>query len=235
MPTFRKLFLLFSVMLAVSSLFAQTKTDGSRLLDHTYRFIGKMRMYAFAASIIDTDKAGTYKHTIYAKVSRPDKLRIDTFGDLKNRSVYIDNGHFTVYDYDFKYYGQLDVPANIDKALDYLFDAYGIKAPIASLIYSDMYRRLRPKHVTYFGTRNIDGKTCDYIAFRWGSAIVHVWIQKSDTPLILAYTIIDKAEDGSVYRKDTAVRWNLRPHFDAKTFTFVPPKGAEKISVEPAQ
>ncbi len=49
-----------------------------------------------------------------------------------------------------------------DGTLDLIFDAYGINAPLASLIYSDMDKSVKFTKSKYFGTMDVAGVACDY-------------------------------------------------------------------------
>ena len=222
------------LLLGSTALMGAEKTAKS-ILDNAYRYIGSMDRYAFNAVVSDTDpKDGkSYKHNISVKVDRPDKLRVDTKGDIRDRSVYINDGLFTLMDHKFNYYGQLKVPKSIDGALDYIFERYGITAPLASLIYSDMGKRAKFSKGKYFGTVDVAGVMCDYVAFRNKAGEVHIWIATGDKPLVKAYSIIDTHVEGKP-RKNTSIKWTLDPKFPQSDFVFIAPKGASKISIEPA-
>jgi len=222
------------VLLSCTSLVSAEKSAKS-VIDNAYRYMGGIDRYAFDATVSDTDpqEGKTYTHHVSVKVDRPDKLRVDTVGDIKNRSVYINNGLFTLIDHKYKYYGQMKVPKTIDGALDFIFRQYGIAAPLASLIYSDMDKRTKFSKGTYFGTAKVGGVACDYVAFRNKDGEVHIWIATGDKPLVKAYTIIDTHIEGKP-RKNTSVQWHINPKISGKDFIFSAPKGASKISIEPA-
>ena len=236
MKLYKQLLLLAGAALLLSgtALIGAEKSAKS-VIDNAYKYIGKMDRYAFDAVISDTDpKNGKiYKHHVSVKVDRPDKLRVDTVGDIKDRSVYINDGLFTLIDHKFNYYGQLKVPETTDRALDFIFKSYGITAPLASLIYSDMYKRTKFSKGKYFGMVNVGGVECDYVAFRNKSGEVHIWIATGNKPLVKAYSIIDTYVEGKP-RKDTLVTWYTSPKIPESDFVFSAPKGASRISVEPA-
>jgi len=222
------------LLLGSTALMGAEKTARS-ILDNAYKYVGSMDRYAFKAVVSDTDpnEGKTYKHNVSVKVDRPDKLRVDTKGDIRDRSVYINDGLFTLMDHKFNYYGQLKVPKTIDGALDYIFEHYGITAPLASLIYSNMGKRAKFSKSKYFGTVDVAGVACDYVAFRNKAGEVHIWIATGDKPLVKAYSIIDTHVEGKP-RKNTSIRWMLDPKFPQNDFIFSAPKGASKISIEPA-
>ena len=221
------------LLLSGTSLLATEKSAAS-IIKNAYHYIGSLNQYAFDAVVMDDDGNGAkIKHKVSVKVDRPDKLRVDIKGDVKDRTVYLNSGLFTMIDHTFHYYGQLKTPKTIDGTLDYVFDKYGIKAPLASLVYSDMDKRAKYKNIKYFGTKSVNGVECDYVAFRNKGREVHVWIATGKKPLIKTYAIIETVS-GKSYRLDTSIKWNTDAKLSNKDFVFVAPKGASKISIEPA-
>ena len=143
-----------ALLLSSTGLFAADKS-ARNILNNAYQHIGNMDKYAFTAVIVDDEKQDgkTYKHTAVVKVDRPGKLRVDTTGTVKNRSSYLNNGNFTMIDHNYNYYGQIKTPKNLNAALDVLFEKFGIRAPLAQLIYSDMDKKARFRSSKYFGTK----------------------------------------------------------------------------------
>lgn len=221
------------LIVGASTLMGAEKS-ASDILKHAYRYIGHLDQYMFNA-VVQEDASNGKKiiQRVQVEVDRPNKLRVDTRGDIKNRTVYLNHGQFTMFDHDYHYYGQLKTPVSVDKALDYIFEKYGINAPLATLLYSDMDKRLPKVRGKYFGIKEVEGVPCDYVAFKSEGATIHVWIEKGKKPLIKAYAIITE-DQGKVYRKDTTVQWKTDVTLPERDFVFVAPKGAEKIPVEPA-
>ncbi len=226
-----------ALLLSGSSLFAEEQSPRD-ILSKAYAYIGSMDRYAFDAVVIDNETAedGTinkYRHDVSVKIDRPGKFRVDTKDDTRDRSNTLNNGVFTMMDHGFNYYGQLKTPKTIDGTLDYVFENYGIKAPLAQLMYSDMYKRVKFKKSKNFGTMMVDGTECDYIAFSNDIREVHVWIATGDEPLVKAYSVIDKMGEDD-YRINTSLHWNTNAKISDSDFVFTAPKGAEKISVNSA-
>lgn len=220
------------LLLGSTSLLAAQKT-AKEIVTNAYAYIGSMDQYAFTAVVVDNDLVNgemeSYKHEISVKIDRPDDLRVDTTGDVKNRTITLHDGLFSMYDSKFGYYGQLKTPKNIDKVLDFLFDKYGIRAPLTTLMYSDMDKRIKFKYSKYFGTKDVAGVECDYVAFKINNKIIHIWITAGDEPLVKAYSIIEGDN-----RINTSLTWNTHPKFSENDFVFTVPKGAAKISIQSA-
>jgi len=212
--------------------------SAKEILANAYLHLKSMKSYAFDAVVLEEEVQDgkivkTYRQDLSIKVTRPDKLRVDTHSDIKHRSSYLNHGLFTMIDYGQGYYGQIKTPVNLDRALDFIIRKYGINAPLASLIYSDMAKRIKFKQSKYFGTVNLDGTTCDYVAFKNPGQEVHAWITTGKDPLIKAYSIIDTKIKGTP-RTDTTIYWKKDPDITAKDFIFTAPKDAAKISIESA-
>lgn len=239
MKLYKKLLCVTGVVILAggTSLFAAEQSPRD-ILDKAYNYISSMDKYAFSAVVVDniTEKDGTvikYRHEADVKVDRPGKLRVDVIGDTGDRSNYLNNGVYTMMDYGFGFYGQIKVPETIDGGLDYIFEKFGIRAPLAQLVYSNMQKRVKFTKSKNFGTKMVDGVECNYIAFSNGAREVHLWIETGDKPLVKAYSIIDRVGDIED-RINTSVYWDLNAKISDSDFIFRVPEGAEKISVQSA-
>lgn len=239
MKLYKKLFFVTgtALLLTGSNLFA-TEQSPRDILNNAYKYIGSMDKYTFKAVIIDNELEddGTMskdRYDVSVKVDRPEKLRVDIKGAARDRSNYINNGVYTIIDHDHGLYGQIQTPKTIDGALDFIFEKFGIKAPLAQLLYRDMDKRLKFKKSKSFGTMMVDGTECDYIAFSNIVHEVHVWIATGDEPLVKAYSIIDNTGEQE-NRINTSLHWDTHAKVSDSDFIFTVPKGAAKISVNSA-
>ena len=239
-----KRMLYLAVLGSTIMLFAAEKSEGvktfspvaSSILMDAYRYLGSLDRFSFNAVTSNDDvyrdtMLVSYQHKVEVSLQRPDKLRVHVFGDLKNRSTYLLDDTFTLINNEHHFYGQVQVPKTIDSVLDHLFENFNIKTPLANLLYTDLDKRLPPKHKGYyFGTTLIDGKMCHHIGFTNENRELQVWIEKGQTPLIKKFVIIDKTEKLNP-RSATLIRWDIHPRFDENHFRFKAPEGAVKISV----
>jgi len=235
-----------TVMLSAAQENKRVKTiypAASVILMDAYRYLGSLDQFSLDAvttndgiyrnRMMQNKMVVEYTHKIQVDLQRPDKLRVHSVGDIKNRMMYLSDTHFTVYDPVTNFYGEVEVPKTIDAALDHLFERFNLKTPLANLLYTDLDKRLAPTNKGfYFGVVGIDGQPCHYIGFTNDKRELQVWIEKSDTPLIRKFVIIDKSV--AYYpRSSTVIHWNLKPHLKEKHFLFQPPKGAANISIAP--
>jgi hypothetical protein len=222
-------------LLGGTSLFAEDRS-AQEILHEANQYVGSMDKYAFDAVVFhDGVENGEiikqkYKHEVSVKVDRPGKLRIDVKGNSRNRTNYLNNGTYTMMDHTTDYYGQLKTPDTIEGTLDAIFNKYGIKAPLAQLIYKDMDKRFKFAKSKNFGTVMVSGKECHYIAFSDKNAEVHLWITTGDTPLVKSYSIFDKTvEDRPT--NSASITWQTDPKITDNDFIFAAPKTATNISV----
>jgi len=215
-----------------------SKKSGVSLLKNSYQYLGSLKKYAFTADVTNTliVDGGTIltKRVSQVKVERPDKFKIDNKGEFIDRSFYLSNGHFSMIDNEEKYYATVDTGGDIDKTLDMINKKLGIVVPLSTLLHSDMNKFIHPRKVQYFGTREVGGVSCDYIAFRQGNNVVHMWIEDSDKPLVRAAKVIRKTskEQGTT---DMVIKWDTTPSFSSDVFVFKAPKGASNVSIRPAK
>lgn len=220
------------LFLGSTNLIAQEKT-AKDVVSNVYAHIGSFDRYALSAIVSDNEtidgETTTYRQNVSVKVDRPGNYRADTKGDIKDRSIYLHKGQFTMIDHGFGYYAQLNTPETIDGTLDYLYEKFGIRTALSTLIYSDMNKRVKFKKNKYFGTVNVAGVECDYVAFKNGDKEIHVWVTKGDKPLVKTLSIMEGDR-----RVNATLVWDTDPKFSKNDFVFKAPKGVTKISVSSA-
>ncbi|MCK5536045.1 MAG: DUF2092 domain-containing protein [Bacteroidales bacterium] len=221
------------ILLAGTNLFAAEKS-ASEIINNAYKHMGSLDKYTFDAVVSEDETKGEhFRQDLSVKVYRPGKIVVSTNGKAKNKSFYLNDGVFTMMDYNLNYYGSVEAEKSIDDTLDFLFEKYGIKIALSSLLYSDMNQRVKFKKSKYFGTRDVAGVECDYVAFKSNIGDVHVWITTGENPLVKTYSIISTGDDFS--RRNTTLVWNTNPNTTDSDFVFTAPKGASNISVKPAE
>ena len=236
MPIYKKIFTLLSVsmVLGASTLTAADKS-ALDIINKAFQYTSSLNTYAFTANIVEDEmqEDGTsiaYKYITSVKVKRPGQLRIDTKSKFLNRSITIDNGLFTIMRHGDNTYSQLSVSKNIDIAIESILTKYDIKEPLASLIYSDMAKRVESHSSQYLGTKNVDGVVCDYVRFKSQHRDIHVWVTKGDSPQIKAYNIKDTSEQPYV-TTETKITWDVKRSIQNSDFVFNAPKNSKKVEI----
>ena len=236
-----------AVLLASGTVYAEgtnattaqvTQKNGKALLISAYNYLGSLQKYSVRTTIVNTvvedGESIEAKRTSDVKVQRPDKFRIDSKGEYIDRSVYLENGQFTMMDNNEKYYATVKTGKGIDKTLEHISKKLGIILPVSTLMHSDMNKYIHPNRVQYFGTRVLSGVECNYIAFKKRKTTVHMWIENSNTPLLRAAKIVTDAK-GDKGTSDMVMKWDTTPSFSDSAFVFKAPKGASNVSIKPVK
>jgi hypothetical protein len=164
-------------------------------------------------------------------IQRPDKLRAERKGDIINQEFYYDGKTLTLYNSDQKYYATVDAPSTIEKTLDYARESLDLYAPGGDFLYKNVYEILMEDVVSgfYVGLSVVDGVKCNHLAFRGNEVDWQIWIEDGDKPLPKKFVITTKWMTGAPQFTVLVKSWNLSPKLTEDLFTFVPPKGAQRI------
>ena len=212
-----------------------TDTRAEKILERAYRYIASMRRLSFDAVLTNEDSyegkmVVELKHHIEVWLQRPDHLRIDISGESRNRSYFLRNGLLTIFDHTRNLYAETKVPGSIDGALDFAYEHYAIETPLANILYSDLFRRLKPKvKGYYFGTSYAGGVLCDHIGFVDRKASFQIWVAKGEKPLIRRYVIVDKTTPMRLH-STVEIDWKSDREISEGLFTF--PTGQKRRKIE---
>ena len=162
-------------------------------------------------------------------VQRPDKLRSDMRGDLKNRTFVYNGNKLAMYSLDNDVYIRTSAPDSLGKLVGGVLDA-GVDMPLLDVLYQASGGSLTEgvRSGILVGESIIDGVACDHLVFRQATIDWQMWVQKGAQPLPRKIVITTRYEVGDP-QYQANLRWNLKPTIDAKTFVFTPPDGATEI------
>ncbi|SFV61425.1 putative membrane protein [hydrothermal vent metagenome] len=218
------------LLLGSANLLAQSSVVD--IVKKAYDYLDHQDKYVFDAVNIDHVGKDTIKHQVTVEVDRPDKLRIDVRGDVRNRTTYLNNGVYTIYDYDKKMYVNIKVPNSIDGALDKLYEKYRVVIPLAQLLYKNMGKRMKKNFKSKnFGVVDLNGEKCNYIAFSDRYKEVHVWISASNKPLIKHIVVKDKVKRNNTYKEATIV-WRDAKSISSSDFIFKKPNNSIEVFLD---
>ncbi len=112
-----------------------------RQMSEYLRTAGEFTFHADIAydSVLTDGEKIQYGSTSDIAVRRPNRLHVETRGDERQRRIFYDGHTMTLYDVAAGVYAVTAVPAEIDKAVDFIFDKYGFSVPVADLVYADPY------------------------------------------------------------------------------------------------
>ncbi len=170
-------------------------------------------------------------------VHRPDRLRVEHRGDEGDLRVVFNGRTFTLYDLSVDFYAQKEIKADIDTAVDRMFEKFGFSVPTADLIYADPYSTLTASVDSGFhvGLHTVQGVRCHHLAFSQESIDWQIWIEDGPRPLPRKLLITYKDEPGSPQYAVQLSGWDLRPHISDAYFEFHPPEGVGRIEFLPTE
>lgn len=125
-----------------------------------------------------------FSHIRQFTIVRPDKLRIETKGDVNNRTLWKDGETVTLLDWDRKVYAQIPDPGTIDETIDFLQEEYGLSTPAADLLSDDVYATLTEgaHEIDYIGPGYALDEKCHHLGFVRDDIDYQLWITTGDEP-----------------------------------------------------
>jgi hypothetical protein len=167
---------------------------------------------------------------VNAMAQMPNRLRMTTASDRRERLYVYDGKQFTLYARRVDFYATVAAPATIGALADVLDQKYNINLPL-----EDLFRWGGSQSPTagitsamYIGPSTINGVTCGHYIFRQAGLDWQVWIQLGEYPLprkLVLTTTSDEARPQYTATMD----WNLAPSYNDEAFTFVAPKSAGRV------
>jgi hypothetical protein len=173
----------------------------------------------------------------HVAVSRPDKIHLDTKGDLHAASLWYDGKTVSIYSEKSMFYGQAAAPATIDETVLMLMDRFQMPFPAAGFLLKDPYAKLMEGVKTAFdaGESRVDGVACRHLAFTEEDADWQVWIENGAKPLPRRIAVTYKKVPGAPRVVTVLSDWNLTPTIPVGHFVFKPPAGAKKVDWKTAE
>jgi hypothetical protein len=168
-------------------------------------------------------------------ISRPNKLRAERKGEMVDQVFYYDGKTVTLYNSSDKVYAKASVSDTFAGMFKFMYESLGFSIPISDLIYPDAFPLLM-QDVTLavvVGQTFIDGVKCDHLLFSRPGVDFQVWVAEGSQPLPRKYVVTDTAIAGLMSVVTIMSDWNVKPAVKDVEFTFVPPKGVQKINFMP--
>jgi len=171
-------------------------------------------------------------------VQHPNKLaaRSTSKGDV--RDFYFDGRSLTLVDVTKNLYSTVPMRTSLDGLVEELDQKYGFTPPLAELALSNVYADIRWKarSISYQGEGTVGGffgvggVACHRLALSGKVLDAELWVGVDDH-LPRKLVAAAKTRAGKPQIKVEFSDWNLAAKATAQDFTFVPPKGAMKITM----
>jgi hypothetical protein len=169
---------------------------------------------------------------VTARIRRPATMRITMHSTQDTKEIYFSEGVLTLFDHDRNFYGQEDIPPNLDAAIDYAIDEFGIDAPLMDFLSTDAAIVLLEgaERVDYFGTGLVRNQVHHHIGIRQEDIDLQVWISTEGPMLPGKISMSSKWVSGSP-RFVAFLTWDTDPDIPSGVLRFEPPDGATRIKI----
>ena len=180
--------------------------------------------------VLDNGQKVQFGGTVDYLVRKPNGMRAEVVSDRKQRQYFYDGKTVTVYGPTNRYYASAAAPPTITELLQVLDQKYDVDLPLADLFLwgTDKDGMDDIKSAINIGPSRIGGVDCDHYVFRQADVDWQIWIERGKTPLPRKLVITTTSEPTQP-QYVAVLKWDLNPKLNDKTFTFVPPKGAQRI------
>jgi len=170
-------------------------------------------------------------------VRRPNRIHASYDGDLDQRKFWYDGKSVTLLDTEENLYSTFAAPPEIDAAIDFAIEQYGLSVPLADLLYSDPYQILTENVVQgfYVGLSKVQGVDCYHLVFSQDTIDWQVWIEVSNRPVPRKVVITYKNQTGSPQYTALLSDWDFTSPLPDSLFNFQRPEGAEQIDILKAE
>jgi len=231
--------LLAAVLISVGSTARAEEGDAKAILKRMSDYLGGQKTieFQFDSSIeVITPQLEKIQFTSSGEVllSRPNKLHAHRVGGYADVELVFDGKNASVFGKNLDAYAQFDGPESIDGLIDVLRVGQGVALPGADLLLTDSYDALvagvlESRHI---GRGVVGGVECEHLAFRNLDTDWQLWVQVGDHPiprkLVITSKTVNNAPQYTLQIKD----WKTGFEPAADAFSFAPPLGAEKLSLD---
>lgn len=114
-------------------------------------------------------------------LSRPDKLKVDSRGDISNKTIYLDGNIITLQDHDENVYSQKPYTGKVEDAMDNVLIPYGLSVPMAEFLSSQPYVTLmkKAKSAKYLGEHLVGEIKCHHLLVQQENLYWQLWVDTS--------------------------------------------------------
>jgi hypothetical protein len=164
-------------------------------------------------------------------VKRPNRLRSERVGPVAQMTLYYNGKTLSLFGHKLNMYATVPAPDTLDETIDMAREQYGLEAPGADLLSSDVYKALMDgvTSAVDIGVEPVDGVPCHHLAFRAPEVDFQIWVEDGAQPVPHRYVITSKTEKGQPQFTVQMSRWDTRANLRDEIFEFRPPPDAKKI------
>ena len=164
-------------------------------------------------------------------VSRPDKIRIERFGNESHELFFYNGEDFTLHNPYDKVYATEKLKGNIEDMFHTVRDTFGITASAADLIYTNSYALMidNVKGARVVGKEKIGNIMCDHLVFVRPNVSYQIWISDSEPYLPQKYVVTDTSTSHLLSFSTLMTQWDLDPEVPDTMFRYEPTDDTHRI------
>ena len=166
-------------------------------------------------------------------LNRPDKIRVARSGGFVDSEILFDGATLTLLGKNANEFTQVDAKGTVDQLIDVLKDKYNRPLPAADLLMSNPYQELMDGVYDSkdLGSGVIDGKECDFLAFRKDEVDMQIWVAQGDKPYPCAFVVTSKRMAGGLEYSIQVRDWKAGDEVAKDDFAFANSTNAAKIEI----
>ncbi len=216
--------------------------EASRILKLAGDFLKSADKFSVHAEISFDDVLPSGRKIEYSRggdivVDRPGRFYANVYDETEHRRIFNNGKTLTIHDTNNHTYASINVPANIDQAIDHARDHFTISMPLADIVVADPYKNIieRVDSGIYTGIQYAEGEFMHHLLFSNEAVDVQLWIEDSMYPYIRKLVITYKTLAASPQYRAVLTEWDFNPSTPDMLFTFVPPEDATELEFLPAK
>ena len=166
-------------------------------------------------------------------VRRPNRARVDgTNRSGARQSLFYDGRQLVMLDRTSGLYATAAESGDVETMLDFVEAKLGIPIPLGDLISAKAAAEVVEGLIfaAVVDEETIGGVRCDHLALRNQDQGIQLWIEQGAKPLPRRAVVTYEHEVGQPQFRANLSKWDVKPKIQDSVFTFVPPKGAERIA-----
>ena len=211
-----------------------------RILKAAADYLKSAEAFTFRADItmdevLPSDVKVQYGSTLNASVKRPNMVRTETRGDLRNGASWYDGKTFTRLNRDLNLYAQWPAPSTTDATMNKLMEELGVQLPLSSLFYADPWAIWQDGVLAsaYAGLHLVNGVEAHHVILLQDEIDAQVWVEEGNQVVLRKVVLTYKTIPGQPQFTALFSDWDFSPRLSGLLFDFAPPAGADRIEFLP--
>lgn len=212
------------------------EADARDYLKQMSDYLAAAKEFSFEAevtseAVVDSFESIHLTDIIRAVVRRPDRLWIDTHGDMHAKRGWYDGSNMTILSDGGGFYATAKTAGKLDQALDDMMNKYGVTTPVVDFLFSNPYESLMAdiSDGFYAGLHTVGGDPCHHLVFSQDNLEFQIWIE--DGPQIVPRKFVVTYTDDVGLPQVTTIfhSWDFATKHPDSLFEAKIPESAEKI------